>query len=85
VSCTYPSIAVTQSADRLVLGIIPLPTIGLRASTSIFATPADRNAARQGLELLNEKAALPPGSSQTLEKALGDLKHVLQPETLTEL
>jgi cohesin loading factor subunit SCC2 len=66
-------------------GIIPLPKIGLRVSSSVFATPAERSTARQGLESLNEKAALPRGTSQELEKTLLDLKHILQPETLTEL
>jgi len=88
VSCPYSLLQhrpAVHIIDRPSSGIIPLPKIGLRASTSLFTTPAERTAARQGLDSLNEKAALPRGTSQQLEKTLLDLKNMLQPETLTEL
>lgn len=65
--------------------IIPLPSIGLRSSTSIFPTPAHRDAARQGLESLNREAQDPSNTSGRLQKSLHELKELLTPEGVTKL
>jgi cohesin loading factor subunit SCC2 len=74
-----------EDANSRSLGIVPLPTIGLRSSGSLFATPSERDAARQGLRVLDEDATGPHGTSQQLQQTLRDLQELLKPETLTEL
>ncbi|RDW80553.1 hypothetical protein BP5796_05251 [Coleophoma crateriformis] len=64
--------------------IIPVPSIGLRSSASLFPTTEDRNAARQGLDSLNVEAANPKSTSQRLQNTLTKLQHLLQPEGLTQ-
>jgi hypothetical protein len=68
------------------LDIIPLPSIGLRSSTSIFSTPAAIEAGRQGLESLNRELAEDPyNTSERLQKSLNELKELLKPEGITQL
>jgi cohesin loading factor subunit SCC2 len=68
------------------LDIIPLPSIGLRSSTSIFSTPTAIEAGRQGLESLNrELAEDPSNTSERLQKSLNDLKELLKPEGIAQL
>jgi cohesin loading factor subunit SCC2 len=64
--------------------IIPLPSIGLRSSASLFSTAAERDEAREGLEILNSEAANPYETSQRLQQTLEDLKQLLQPENVAE-
>jgi cohesin loading factor subunit SCC2 len=64
--------------------IIPLPSIGLRSSASLFSTTAERDEARQGLDSLNREAANPYETSQRLQQTLEDLKQLLQPENVAE-
>lgn len=64
------SILLTRIAD-----IIPLPKIGARSSVSLFSTPADRAAGRQGLDRLNREVEANPhnasqGFNQELESVL---------------
>jgi hypothetical protein len=75
-----------QPADNITLDIIPLPSIGLRSSTSIFSTPAEIEAGRQGLESLNRELAEDPyNTSERLQKSLNELKELLKPEGITQL
>lgn len=64
--------------------IIPLPTIGLRSSASLFSNATERSAARQGLESLNREAEKPSSTSQRLEQTLQDLKQLLQPQNVAQ-
>jgi cohesin loading factor subunit SCC2 len=64
--------------------IIPVPSIGLRSSASLFSTPAERDEARQGLEDLNREAANPHQTSQRLQQTLEDLKQLLQPKNVVK-
>jgi cohesin loading factor subunit SCC2 len=64
--------------------IIPIPSIGLRSSASLFSTPAERDEARQGLESLNREAANTGQTSQRLQQTLDDLKQLLQPENVAQ-
>lgn len=66
-------------------GIIPLPTIGLRASTPLFATVEEQLASRKDLELLNQDARSPTRTSERLESTLRELQQLLKPDRLTEL
>ncbi|KFY07892.1 hypothetical protein V492_06729 [Pseudogymnoascus sp. VKM F-4246] len=65
-------------------GIVPLPIIGDRASASIFATPEEENAAREGLAALDGPTSESNGTSQRLGKALSDLQQLLRPEGITQ-
>ncbi|CZR63253.1 related to sister chromatid cohesion protein [Phialocephala subalpina] len=63
--------------------IIPVPSIGLRSSTSIFPNEEERRNARQGLENLNRDAQA-PNTSERLQKSLNDLKELLKPEGIAQ-
>ncbi|KAF8861748.1 hypothetical protein BDZ45DRAFT_799665 [Acephala macrosclerotiorum] len=63
--------------------IIPVPSIGLRSSTSIFPNEEERRSARQGLESLNRDAQA-PNTSERLQKSLNDLKELLKPEGIAQ-
>ena len=65
--------------------VIPIPTIGLRSSVSLFTTDAQRKAAREGLESLNLEAADPHRTSQRLGQTLHVLQQLLRSENLTEM
>ncbi|KAH8596059.1 AT hook domain-containing protein [Bisporella sp. PMI_857] len=62
--------------------IIPVPTVGLRSSTSLFLNADERDEARQDLESLNRETTNQSQTSQRLEQTLQDLKHLLQPQNL---
>ncbi|KAN0096308.1 hypothetical protein V8E51_015113 [Hyaloscypha variabilis] len=64
--------------------IIPLPSVGLRSSTSLFSSPADRERGRQDLESLNRQAQDPHNTSERLQKSLDDLKELLKPEGIAQ-
>ena len=64
--------------------IIPIPSIGLRSSASLFSTPAERDEARQGLESLNREAVNTHQTSQRLQQTLEDLKQLLQPDNVAQ-
>lgn len=67
------------------LDTIPLPSIGLRSSTSIYSTSAERETGRQDLESLNREAQDPHNTSERLQKSLNDLKELLKPEGIAQL
>lgn len=85
----FPPSTFISSSELIIddssLDIIPLPSIGLRSSQSIFATPKDREEARQGLESLNREAQDPHNTSERLQKSLNDLKELLKPEGIAQL
>ncbi|RDL30829.1 uncharacterized protein BP5553_10174 [Venustampulla echinocandica] len=60
--------------------IVPLPSVGLRSSVSLFPTPVDRAKARQALDSLNSEASDPHNTSRRLQQTLDDLKELLKPE-----
>ncbi|PMD62723.1 uncharacterized protein K444DRAFT_557922 [Hyaloscypha bicolor E] len=63
---------------------IPLPSIGLRSSTSIYSTPAECETGRQDLESLNREAQDSHNTSERLQKSLNDLKELLKPEGIAQ-
>ncbi|KAH8809015.1 sister chromatid cohesion C-terminus-domain-containing protein [Xylogone sp. PMI_703] len=63
--------------------IIPMPHIGLRSSTSIFANEAEKGAARQTLDSLNREAASNQQTSQRLQQTLEQLQTLLRPDGLS--
>lgn len=65
--------------------IIPLPSIGLRSSASLYANPQEREEGRQGLESLNSEIKKSRSTSQKLETSLNELKELLRPEGITRL
>lgn len=77
-------IILSPTAYILSLGIIPLPGIGVRASPSIFSTPIEKNAAREGLAILDEPTSESNGTTQRLGKALSDLQELLKPEKISK-
>jgi hypothetical protein len=77
-SCLIAPERMRQSIDRYNIDIIPLPTVGLRSSASLFPTPSDRDQARQGLESLNREAAESSSTSNRLQETLKDLRKLLQ-------
>ncbi|TVY50165.1 Protein rad9 [Lachnellula cervina] len=64
--------------------IVPLPSVGLRSSVSLFPTEAERENGRQGLESLNREAINPHNTSQRLQRSLDDLKALLKPEGIAK-
>ncbi|RFU29854.1 hypothetical protein B7463_g6474, partial [Scytalidium lignicola] len=63
--------------------IIPMPHIGLRSSTSIFANEAEKQAARQSLDSLNREATNGQHTSQRLQQTLEQLQNLLKPDGLS--
>ncbi|KAJ5042311.1 uncharacterized protein L3040_004863 [Drepanopeziza brunnea f. sp. 'multigermtubi'] len=59
--------------------IIPVPSIGLRSSTSIYSSQTEREEGRQVLESLNRDAQQSHNTSQRLQKSLIELKELLKP------
>jgi cohesin loading factor subunit SCC2 len=76
---------INAHTDNLPSDIIPLPSVGLRSSTSLFSSPADRERGRQDLESLNRQAQDPHNTSERLQKSLDDLKELLKPEGIAQL
>ncbi|TVY73190.1 Protein rad9 [Lachnellula suecica] len=64
--------------------IVPLPSVGLRSSVSLFPTQSEREIGRQGLESLNREAANPQNTSQRLQRTLDELKELLKPEGIAQ-
>ncbi|KAI9649885.1 Sister chromatid cohesion protein 2 [Ciborinia camelliae] len=64
--------------------IIPLPTIGLGSSASLFPNDVEREQGRESLESLNADARNPYQTSQRLQRTLKDLEKLLKPEDHTE-
>lgn len=62
-----------------------MPSIGDRASASIFATSTEENVGREGLAILEEPTSESNGTTQRLGKALNDLQRLLKPEGITQL
>lgn len=63
---------------------MPLPSVGLHCSSSIFATQEEREEGRQYLERLNtETQSLT--TSDMLQKSFDTLKELLKPEGLAQL
>ncbi|QSZ28730.1 hypothetical protein DSL72_003232 [Monilinia vaccinii-corymbosi] len=60
--------------------IIPLPTIGLGSSSSLFSNASERQQGRESLESLNADATNPYQTSQRLQRTLKDLEALLNPE-----
>jgi len=71
-------------ANHRISDIIPRPMIGLPSSVSLFSEPAERDAARQGLESLNREATDPNNTSQRLQQTFEDLKALLRPENVAQ-
>ncbi|KAF7903621.1 uncharacterized protein EAF01_006670 [Botrytis porri] len=63
--------------------IIPLPTIGLGSSSSLFSNAAETQQGRESLESLNAEATNPYQTSQRLQRTLKDLEQLLKPEDHT--
>jgi hypothetical protein len=61
-----------------------MPTIGTQASNSIFSTPAEQKASRQGIEALSQPTSEEDGTAERLGRALKDLQQLLRPEHLTQ-
>jgi len=59
--------------------------VGLRSSTSLFSSAADRERGRQDLEVLNREAQDSPNTSERLQKSLDELKELLKPEGIAQL
>ncbi|PBP25600.1 AT hook domain-containing protein [Diplocarpon rosae] len=64
--------------------IIPLPSVGLRSSTSIYSSPSEREEGRLFLESLNRDAQDHNSTSQRLQKSLNDLKALLHPRNVAQ-
>ncbi|KUJ06987.1 uncharacterized protein LY89DRAFT_661156 [Mollisia scopiformis] len=64
--------------------IVPVPSIGLRSSPSIFSTQEERDTARHGLDSLNREARVPNNTSDRLQRSLNDLKDLLKPEGIAQ-
>lgn len=64
--------------------IIPLPTIGLGSSSSLFPNAAETQQGRQSLESLNADATNPYQTSQRLQRTLKELEKLLHPKDHTE-
>lgn len=66
--------------------IIPLPSVGLKASTSVFSNSEERQHGRVGLESLNSELLRDPhNTSQRLQRSLNELKELLKPEGIAQL
>ncbi|KAH0547733.1 hypothetical protein FGG08_000224 [Glutinoglossum americanum] len=63
--------------------IVPLPSIGIPGSASIFASSRERNQSRQSLEALNQEAKN-NNSSTLVQDAFRDLHGLINPWDLTE-
>jgi cohesin loading factor subunit SCC2 len=75
---------ISQLAKQSASDIIPLPTIGLRSSVSLFSSATEREDARQGLESLNREVTDPHDTSQRLQQTLQDLQQLLQPDNVAQ-
>lgn len=62
------------------IDIIPLPTVGLRSSVSLYASDAERQQGKQVLDKLSREAQNGSSTSQKLQKTLNDLKELLRPD-----
>ncbi|RKF60996.1 Protein rad9 [Erysiphe neolycopersici] len=63
--------------------IIPMPSIGLRSSNSIFKGSHQREETRYGLENLNGEAIDPTTSSNNLQRYLSYVRELLHPSGIT--
>ncbi|CCD53834.1 similar to sister chromatid cohesion protein Mis4 [Botrytis cinerea T4] len=63
--------------------IIPLPTIGLGSSSSLFSNAAETQQGRESLGSLNAEATNPYQTSQRLQRTLKNLEQLLKPEDHT--
>ncbi|KAI1007106.1 hypothetical protein K3495_g1119 [Podosphaera aphanis] len=63
--------------------LIPLPTIGLGSSVSIFCGSNEREKTRYGLECLNQETANLGHLTENIQRNLNHLKELLHPSGLT--
>ncbi|CCU74779.1 sister chromatid cohesion protein Mis4 [Blumeria hordei DH14] len=63
--------------------LLPMPSVGLRSSVSIFNDSTEQFSTRNGLEFLNREAADPKKTSEILFRSLHQLKELLHPAGIT--
>lgn len=73
------------STSNIFLDIIPLPTIGLQASASLFTTTSEQQEARRGIEYLNQQYRSAGNSSDYFQEFIKDAQDLLDPNKLTKL
>lgn len=63
--------------------LLPMPSVGLRSSVSIFNESTELISTRNGLEFLNREAVDPKKTSEILFRSLHQLKELLHPAGIT--
>ncbi|EPE35752.1 ARM repeat-containing protein [Glarea lozoyensis ATCC 20868] len=64
--------------------IIPIPSVGLKSSVSLYKSKEDRNEAWNTLASFNVEAIDPQKTSRRIQQTLDDLKELLKPDGMTQ-
>ena len=69
----------------VLLGIIPLPNTEIPTSQPLFSSPAERQTARQSLDLIDRSLANGYGQSDLANHTISMLQPLLNPNNISEL